>query len=43
MMDRALNEQDALNSAEGNIERYIQLGRTALEQLYEDRSMLKVV
>ena len=42
MMDGVLNEQDRLAGAQGNIERYIQLGRTALQELYEDRSVLKV-
>ncbi|KAI8911091.1 hypothetical protein EDD86DRAFT_189307 [Gorgonomyces haynaldii] len=41
MMDGLLKETDVLNDAESNIERFIQMGRGALDELYEQRSMLK--
>ena len=41
-MDMLGNEGAALDRSGDRIEEYIHLGKSALEELYEQRSMLKV-
>ncbi|KAJ3052323.1 protein transport protein bos1 [Rhizophlyctis rosea] len=41
MMDQAIREHDVLNSSSASIDQFINIGRTALQDLYEQRSMLK--
>jgi Golgi SNAP receptor complex protein 2 len=42
MMDHMLREQTSLATADTRIDEFINLGRNALNELYEQRSMLKV-
>ncbi|KAK5673015.1 Protein transport protein bos1, variant 2 [Batrachochytrium dendrobatidis] len=41
MMDGLINERNVLEGAEQSIEQYLTMGRNALHELYEQRSMLK--
>lgn len=43
MMDGLAHERDLLDNAGENIDRYINMGRQALQELYEQRSILKVI
>ncbi|KAJ1345288.1 hypothetical protein BSLG_000801 [Batrachochytrium salamandrivorans] len=41
MMDGLLNERAVLDGADQGLEQYLSMGRSALQELYEQRSMLK--
>ncbi|KAL2919015.1 Protein transport protein bos1 [Polyrhizophydium stewartii] len=41
MMDGLLREHTVLGTAEASIDQYLQIGRAALQELYDQRSMLK--
>jgi Golgi SNAP receptor complex protein 2 len=42
MMDGLLKENDILKTSDNRLDDYIQMGRTALQELYDQRGMLKV-
>jgi golgi SNAP receptor complex member 2 len=42
MMDGLAREKDILDNAGSSLDQYLNIGRSALQELYEQRSMLKV-
>ncbi len=43
ILDMGIRDKDRLDAAGNNVDDYIKIGRNALQELYEQRGLLKVV